>query len=213
MDELTPRRKQMLDFIRSFISKRGYAPSVREIASGCGLSSLAIVLHHLNILKRDGYINRHREVSRSIELTESGLRRMTQVPLLGPIAAGQPIPVPTSDSWHIEAEEMVEVPADMLPGNIQAFALRVRGNSMIDAYVVDGDIVILEATPAAENGQMVAAWLPDDNTATLKKVYYEPNRIRLEPANESMAPIYVDPDNLMVQGRVVAVLRKYDLGF
>ena len=135
------------------------------------------------------------------------------MPLLGPIAAGQPIPVPTSDSWHIEAEEMVEVPADMLPGNIQAFALRVRGNSMIDAYVVDGDIIILEATPAAENGQMVAAWLPDDNTATLKKVYYEPNRIRLEPANESMAPIYVDPDNLMVQGRVVAVLRKYDLGF
>ena len=110
MDDLTPRRKQILDFIRSFIGKRGYAPSVREIASGCGLNSLAIVVHHLNILEREGYINRHREVSRSIELTEGGLRRMTPVPLLGAIAAGQPIPVPDQDSWHIEAEEMVGVP-------------------------------------------------------------------------------------------------------
>jgi len=99
----------------------------------------------------------------------------------------------------------------MLPSNIRAFALRVEGKSMIDAFVDDGDIVVLEATPAAENGQMVAAWLTDRQEATLKKIYYEPNRIRLQPANPSMAPIYVDPSKVQVQGRVIAVLRKYDL--
>jgi len=106
------------------------------------------------------------------------------------------------------AQETVEVPADLLPSNIRAFALRVQGTSMIDALVDDGDIVILEATPTAENGQMVAAWLKDRQETTLKKIYYEPNRIRLQPANKSMAPIYVDPGNLLVQGRVIAVLRR-----
>jgi repressor LexA len=107
-------------------------------------------------------------------------------------------------------DETVEVPAEMLPRRTRAYALRVEGKSMTDALVDDGDIVVLEATPVAENGQMVAAWLTDREEATLKKIYYEPERIRLQPANENMEPIYVDPDEIQVQGRVLAVLRKIE---
>jgi repressor LexA len=119
--------------------------------------------------------------------------------------------VPTEETWHTVVEEMVEVPADMLPRNVRAYALRVRGKSMIDAFVDDGDIVVLEATSAAEDGQMVAAWLTERQEATLKKIYYEPERIRLQPANKRVAPIYVNPDEVMVQGRVIAVLRKFEM--
>lgn len=209
MDELTPRRKQILSFIRSFINGRGYAPSVREIASGCGLSSLAIVLHHLNILEKEGYLRRHREVSRSIELTENGLRRMTQVPLLGVIAAGQPIPVPTSDSWSNAPLEVLDVADELVKGKEDVFALRVKGKSMVDAFIDDGDIVLMQAAPAVDNGEMVAVWLKDEQEVTLKRIYYEARHIRLQPANCAMEPVYVDPDNIEVQGRVIAVLRPY----
>ena len=139
-------------------------------------------------------------------------KRARSVALLGTIAAGQPTPVPTEDTWQVIPQETVEVPAEMLPKNVQAYALRVKGKSMIDAFVDDGDIIVLEAAPTAENGQMVAAWLTDRQEATLKKIYYEPNRVRLQPANDNMAPIYVDPNKVQVQGRVIAVLRKYDPG-
>ncbi len=207
MDELTPKRKRILDFIASFFERKGYAPSVRDVVKNCGISSASIAQYHLKVLERQGYISREPETPRSISLTQRPQGGIS-VPLFGTIPAGQPIPVPTEETWHMIAQEAVEVPADLLPSNIRAFALRVQGISMIDALVDDGDIVILEATPRAENGQMVAAWLKDRQETTLKKIYYEPNRIRLQPANKSMAPIYVDPDNLLVQGRVIAVLRK-----
>ena len=207
---LTPKRKNVLNFIRRYIDEQGFAPSVADIAKGCGVSSPAIVQYYLKVLERDGFIRRRPETPRSISLRQRAPDRIP-VPLLGTIAAGEPIPVPTEDTWHTVAEEMVNVPADMLPSNIQAYALRVRGKSMIDAFVDEGDIVIMEATPTAENGQMIAAWLRDRQETTLKKIYCEPNRIRLQPANESMDPIYVAPDNLLVQGRVIAVLRRYEL--
>jgi repressor LexA len=211
LEGLTPKRKTILDFITRYIDEQGFAPSIDDIAKGCGVSSNSIVQYYLNVLEREGYIRRRPETYRSISLTrrpQSGI----MVPLFGTIPAGQPIPVPTEETWHTVVEEMVEVPAEMLPRGVQAYALRVEGKSMIDAFVDDGDIVILEATPAAENGQMVAAWLTDRQETTLKKIYYEPNHIRLQPANESMEPIYVDPNKVHVQGRVIAVLRKYDLG-
>ncbi len=139
-------------------------------------------------------------------------RKARAVPLLGTIAAGQPIPVPTEETWHTIAQETVEVPAEMLPRQIRAYALRVKGTSMIDAFVDDGDIVVLEATRTADDGEMVAAWLTERQEATLKKLYREPGRIRLQPANRSMAPIYADPDQIEVQGRVIGVLRKYSQG-
>lgn len=212
MPKETDTRFHVLQYIRDFIRENRYPPTVREIQLGLGFSSPRPIQHHLERLERDGLIEHERLKSRGIRVT-GGSEPTEGVPLVGPIAAGQPIPVPTQDSWHIVAEEMVQVPADMLPRNVQVFALRVQGKSMIDAFVDDGDIVILEATPAAENGQMVAAWLTDRQEVTLKKIYYEPKHTRLQPANDSMEPIYVNPDEIEVQGRVIAVMRKYELGF
>ncbi len=207
MDELTPKRKRIMDFIASFFERKGYAPSVRDIVKNCDISSASIAQYHLKVLEKQGYIRREPETPRSISLPN---RRRTEasVPLLGTIAAGEPIPVPTEDTWHTVALDMVDVPAKFLPPGAQAYALRVKGTSMIDALVDDGDIVVLEATNTADDGQMVAAWLTDRQEATLKRLYCEPGRIRLQPANRNMEPIYVDPANIEIQGRVIAILRR-----
>ena len=208
---ISDTRQRVIEFIRCFVEQKGYAPTMGEIQRALGLSSKSLAEYHLKALEEEGVITREREVARGIEVYGFG-KKARAVPLLGTIAAGQPIPVPTEETWHTVVRETVEVPAEVLPRGVRAYALRVEGKSMIDAFVDDGDIIVLEATPVAENGQMVAAWLTDRQEATLKKVYYEPERIRLQPANESMEPIYVDPDNLQVQGRVIAVLRKYSQG-
>ena len=207
MDKISPKRKRILNFITGFVREKGYSPSVRDIVKGCGISSSSVVQYHLNQLENLGFIHRNREISRSITLAEKPGEAVS-VPLVGTIAAGEPIPVPTEDTWHSVALDTVEVPGDFLPAGAQAYALSVKGTSMIDALVDDGDIVVLEATSTADDGQMVAAWLTDRQEATLKRLYREPGRIRLQPANQSMAPIYVDPDKIHIQGRVIAVLRR-----
>ena len=201
-------RWRILEFIRKFVEDKDYAPTMGEIQKALGISSTSVVDYHLKGLEEEGFITRDPEVSRGIHISGIG-RKARAVPLLGTIAAGEPIPVPTEDTWHSVAQETVEVPAEMLPSQVQAYALQVKGTSMIDALVDDGDVVVLEATRTAEDGEMVAAWLTERQEATLKKLYREPGRIRLQPANRSMAPIYVDPDKVQVQGRVIAVLRKY----
>jgi len=210
MEVLSPKRKRILDFIARFISQKGYAPSIRDIVKGCGISSTSVAQYHLDVLQQQGHIHRDPEIPRSISLTRER-QGVPTVPVLGTIAAGEPIPVPTEDTWRTFAHETVEVPAEMLPGKVKAYALRVKGTSMIDALVDDGDVIVLEATTTAEDGEMVAAWLNDRQEVTLKKLYREPGCIRLQPANRSMAPIYVAPEDVQVQGRVIAVLRKYDL--
>jgi len=207
--DMSDTRQRIIEFIRSFVEQRSYAPTMGEIQKALDLSSKSLAEYHLKALEGEGIITREREVTRGIEVYGFGKKART-VPLLGTIAASQPIPVPTEETWHTVVDEKVEVPAEMLPRGVRAYALRVQGKSMIDALVDNGDIIILEATPAAENGQMVAAWLTDRQEATLKKIYYEPKRIRLQPANENMEPIYVDPDEIQVQGRIVAVLRKIE---
>lgn len=202
------KRTRILKFIREFIDDRGYAPTIAEIQRACGISSKSVVEYHLRALEREGHIRRDAEISRAIRITGMGGRALA-IPLLGVIAAGQPIPIPTEDTWHTVTQETVEVPAGMLPAGVQAYALKVEGNSMIDALVDDGDIVILESINTADDGDMVAAWLTERQEATLKKLYREPGRIRLQPANRSMAPIYLDADKVEVQGRVIGVLRKY----
>jgi repressor LexA len=204
-------RWRIVEFIRNFVEERGYAPTIGEIQKALGISSKSVVKYHLSALEEEGLITREPEVARGIEVSGVG-RRARAVPLLGTIAAGEPIPVPTEETWHTIAQETVEVPAEMLPRQVSAYALRVKGTSMIDALVDDGDIVVLEATRVAEDGEMVAAWLIDRQEATLKRLYREPGRIRLQPANQSTRPIYVDPDNIEVQGRVIAVLRKVKKG-
>jgi repressor LexA len=204
-------RWRILQFIRDFVEQKGYAPTQGEIQKALDISSRSVVDYHLKALEEEGAITREPEVARGIEVSGIG-KRARAVPLLGTIAAGQPIPVPTEETWHTIAQETVEVPAEMLPRQIRAYALRVKGTSMIDAFVDDGDIVVLEATRTVDDGEMVAAWLTERQEATLKKLYREPGRIRLQPANRSMAPIYADPDQIEVQGRVIGVLRKYSQG-
>jgi repressor LexA len=197
---LSAKQQAILRFIRDFIREKDYPPSIRDIQDGCSISSTSVVDYNLKALERSGHIKRDREVSRAIELV--GRRRMASVPVVGQIAAGQPIPVP--DTWdQQEFEDDVEVPDDITRGKGNVFALRVKGTSMIDALVNDGDLVIMESTNSADNGDMVAVWLKDREETTLKKIYYEGERVRLQPANVTMAPIYANAEDVEVQGRVL----------
>ena len=211
MKALLSRRQHIIDFIRQFLVDRGYPPTIRDIVSGCGISSTSVVDYHLNILEKKGYIRRHREVSRGIELLSRSpvLGHRRPVPIIGQIAAGEPIPVPSPDTWDTAASaETLEVTEDLARGKEGIYALKVKGSSMVDALINDGDIVLMQYVNAVENGEMAAIWLRAEKEATLKKVYSEPGRIRLQPANSQMQPIYVEPDNVEIQGRVIAVIRQ-----
>jgi len=144
-------------------------------------------------------------VFRSIQLVQGHNR---DVPLLGVIAAGAPIPVPESEDWTAAAEEVLNLARDLVGDGPNLFAVRVRGRSMIDACIMDGDIVVMQATNSAPDGEMVAVWLKDEHEVTLKRIYREANQVRLQPANRQMEPLYADPANVEIQGRVVAVIRK-----
>ncbi len=208
--ELSAKQRRMLDFIRQFIVEHDYPPSIRQIQEACQISSTSVVDYNLRILEREGYLRRDREVSRAIELLgRAGPRRsrIIPVPIIGTIAAGQPIPVPSADAWTSPSDEVIELSPEMLGHRENVYALRVKGNSMIDALVNDGDIVVLEAASTAENGDMVAAWLKREQEATLKKFYREGARVRLQPANETLEPIYADARDVEVQGKVVTVIR------
>ena len=178
---------------------------------GCGVSSTSVVDYNLNILEREGYIRRRRGVSRGVCLTERsfGLRAAVQVPIIGQVAAGEPIPVPAPDTWDVVASsETLEVTRDLTRGREGVYALKVKGHSMVDALVSDGDFVLMEYVNWVENGEMAAIWLKAEREATLKKFYVEQGRVRLQPANSQMQPIYVDPDNVEIQGRVIAIIRQ-----
>ncbi len=199
-------RVRVLEFIRSFMAEKGYSPSVGDIVAGCSLSSPNLAQYHLNVLEREGLVRRTPGVFRSIQIVQKANRA---VPLLGVIAAGSPIPVPESGNWVDSAEEMLELSRELVGDGENLFALKVRGRSMIDACVMDGDIVVMEAAQAARDGDMVAVWLKDEHEVTLKRIYRDKEHIRLQPANRQMEPLYVDPDNVAIQGRVVAVIRRY----
>ena len=211
MKALSHKQRRIIDFVQSFLLHRGYPPSIRDIVSGCGLSSTSVVDYNLRALEGKGYIRRHPEISRGIELLarSSRARQQVQVPVIGQIAAGEPIPVPTPDTWDVTASsEALEVPSDLTRGKQGVYALKVRGSSMIDALINDGDIVLMQYVNTVENGEMAAIWLKAEREATLKKLYREPGRIRLQPANSQMQPIYARADNVEIQGRVIAVIRQ-----
>ncbi len=213
LKSLSARQRAVIDYIRRFGVSNGYPPSIRDIVSGCGLSSTSVADYNLNILERKGFIRRHREISRGIELLSPvpAPGGWFQVPIIGVIAAGQPIPVPDNDTWDMAASgETIEVPQAMTLGRRGVYALKVKGTSMVDALINDGDIVLLQQVNAVENGQMAAVWLRAEKEVTLKKFYAERGRIRLQPANGRMKPIYVAPDNFEVQGRVIAVIRQLE---
>ncbi len=199
---LSAKQQAILSYIRDFIGQHDYPPSIRDIQDGCHISSTSVVDYNLKALERQGHIRRDREVSRAIELV--GRARMRTVPVVGQIAAGQPIPVPGADTWAAQDfEESIEVTDQMTKGKENVFALRVKGTSMIDALVNDGDLVLMEPASGWSDGDMVAVWLKDREEVTLKKIYREDGRVRLQPANSTMDPIYVDASDVEVQGRVL----------
>jgi repressor LexA len=200
---LTRRQHEILAFLVNYAEEHGYAPSFEEIAEHFNFSSLATVHEHLSNLERKGYIRREYNESRAIEvLPSSEFPRGVELPLLGFVAAGVPIEAVTS-------QETLAVPEGFTRRSGNHYVLRVKGNSMIDEQIRDGDFVIVNERRNADNGEMVIALL-DGNAATVKKLYRERDgRIRLQPANENVAPIYVHENDITIQGVVVGVLRRY----
>jgi repressor LexA len=200
---LTRRQKEILDFIESFLDTHGYSPSFEEIAQFFDYRSLATVHEHLSNLESKGYIRKNYNESRSIELTRTDMRvAAVDLPLLGTVAAGEPIEA-------IEQQEKISVPDDMVSGSGGGhYVLRVRGDSMIDEQIRDGDYVIVQSREAAINGEMVIA-LIDGESATVKKYYRENGRVRLQPANPTLSPLYFDESRVTVRGIVIGVIRKY----
>jgi len=211
MKKLSTKQQRIISFIRRFLKDRSYPPSIRDILSGCGISSTSVVDYNLRILEKEGYLRRQPDVSRSIELLDGTIYKNTgiKVPLIGQIAAGKPIPIPTSDTWDVvSSADLLEVSEDLAKGKEGIYALKVKGFSMVDALIDDGDIVLMQHVNTVENGEMAAVWLKAEKEATLKKFYVESGRIRLQPANAQMPPIFAEPDNVEVQGRVIAVIRQ-----
>jgi repressor LexA len=208
MPRVSDTRSRILSFIRRFLDRRGYAPTVRDIARGCNISTPSVVQYHLNMLEEQGFIRRDPEVFRSIQLVERKREAVSRVPLLGTIAAGSPIPVPAPDAWTTIPEETLQLTGELTQDKKDIYALRVKGTSLVDAFVDDGDIVIIQQTSTVEDGELAAVWLKNQQEVTLKKIYREKGRIRLQPANKTMRPIYFAPEEVEIQGKVIAVLRK-----
>jgi len=203
---LTQRQQGMLEFIERFWRSYSYPPSVRDIVAGCRLSSTSVADYNLKVLENKGLINRRRGVSRGISLPSGPL---AEVPLIGTIAAGQPIPIPDQDVWDvIGSAERIEVPPLLIRGKEGVYALRVKGQSMIDALIGDGDVVLMQYVNVVNSGELAAVWLQKEKSATLKRFYAERTRVRLQPANSAMRPIYTPAPNVLVQGRVIGVIRK-----
>ncbi len=199
-ENLTKRQKQILDFINNFIADNGYAPSYREIGDNFGLSSTATVAEHVQGLENKGFLKTDPNEARSIEIIENERAEAIFLSLAGLITAGEPIEA-------VEDKEQIAVPIDFVKDESKSYVLKVKGDSMIEEGIFSGDYVIVEKNESPRNGQVVVALL-DNTFATLKKFYKESNRIRLQPANSSMKPIYAN--NVLVQGVVRAVIRKFE---
>jgi repressor LexA len=212
MKDLSRRQQAILQFIERFLDSNDYPPTIRDIQTELGISSTSVVDYNLKALETRGMIRRNSKISRGIELVNRGLHRrnVVSIPVIGQIAAGSPIPVP-GDLEGSDVTEMVELGADLVPaGARDLFALRVKGHSMVDALINDGDVVVLRQQETCENGETVAVWLKDQRETTLKRFYLEGEQVRLQPANVTMDPIFTPAENVAVQGRLVTVLRSID---
>ena len=209
--KLSARQENILQFIQQFMEERHYPPTVRDIQNGCNVSSTSVVDYNLHKLQAMGYLKREPEVSRGIELIGEGLkgtkRDIQSIPVMGSIAAGEPLHVPDAPTLAEESYDTVDLPSSLIGDRENMFALRVKGTSMIDALVADGDLVILEPTNEASDGDMVAAWLDPSEETTLKRFYMEGDMVRLQPENSTMQPIMVAAKDVSVRGRVVGVVR------
>jgi len=215
---LGERHQRILDFVQEYQQKHKHPPSIREIGEHCEISSTSVVNYYLDQLEKAGYIERDRKISRGLRLTGARAAGDTvRVPILGPIAAGLPLPELQPGVLYMTEDEVhaVEIARSLLPPKEKGddlFALEVRGDSMIDAMIHDGDIVVMKPASEARNGEMVAVWLPRDNEATLKYFFKEKDGYRLQPANPTMQPIHVSKSEpLEIKGKVVMVIRRVEL--
>jgi repressor LexA len=200
MKTISSKQQSMLKFIEGFVAEHGYPPTYEEIRAGMELSTKSLVDYHLNVLEAAGYIRRDRLTPRGLRLQEANT---FSVPLMGTIGASPP-----ATSFADVADEALILTRDIVPEQDDLFALRVRGTSMIDAMINDGDVVVMKRQSIAKDGDMVAVRLIDRDEMTLKHFYHEPGRVRLQPANPMISPIYAHPSNVEIQGRVVAVIRQ-----
>ena len=210
--KMPERRKRILEFVQEFYFENGIPPTVRDIQQACSISSTSVVDYNLRQLEEAGYLNRRKEVARGIELLDKDGEPVSSAPrvqIVGSIAAGQPLPVFSAEGAASEEFDTVEISPDLPRRHGKLFALTVRGTSMIDALIDDGDVVVVKPVQDATNGEMVVAWLKDEEEATLKRYFHEGDRVRLQPANSTMSPIYCAAGNVEVKGKVVTVLRKY----
>ena len=212
--KLSTRQERMMEVIRDFMRENGLPPTVRDIQKACSISSTSVVDYNLRILQREGYLGRKPDVARGIELAGAGGLGVSdepaviRIPVMAYIAAGEPLPILEDGGWAAgEPMDTIELPPEMQRNKGPLYALRVRGTSMIDALVDDGDVVVVEPTRAAANGEMVVARLKLENETTLKRLYHEGEQVRLQPANSTMEPIMSAADNVEIQGKVVGIIR------
>jgi repressor LexA len=222
-----PRHQKILKFMETYQKQFGYPPSIREICDTTEISSTSVVNYYLDQLEKWGYIKREKNISRGITLLKNTVDQfvedtvkpalqtmedMLRVPIVGRIVAGLPVPVPASDFSYFDSDSAIQIARSMLPAREKmedVFALEVQGDSMIDAMVNDGDIVVMKKAQEARNGDMVAVWLLDKDETTLKYFYKEGSKVRLQPANKTMQPIIIDdPRTVQVQGKVLLVVRR-----
>jgi repressor LexA len=215
--DLSPRQQEMLDFIRKYVQEHGYPPNMREIGEAAHTSSTSVVSYNLNILQSKGYIQRGRDISRGVKLLDKASISSSpqpedpiiRVPILGRIVASAPVPIPDENFSPLNVDESIALTRDILQEKGPVYALQVKGDSMIDALIHDGDIVIMKPHTDIKNGDLIAAWLKAEKETTLKRFFRESkDRVRLQPANPTMDPIYVHPGNLEIQGKVIAVIRQ-----
>lgn len=229
---LSERHRKIMEFLGRFQESNGYSPSIRQIGDSIDVKSTSLVDYYLNQLHEMGYIDREDRISRSIRVLKTisnnpsfatvvsetiqkagdVLAGIVRIPIAGRIVASAPLPMPTSDLSYMDPETSVDIARSLLPTRdvSDLFALEVDGDSMVDAMVNDGDIVVMKKAQSANNGDMVAVWLDDKDETTLKYFYKENNRVRLQPANPNMEPIYINnPKNLRIMGKVVMVIRQF----
>ena len=204
---LTEKQKDILNFIETYIDEFGYPPSIRDIQNNCDISSTSVVKYNLDRLQEKGLMNRDSEISRSISLTNSEKSQTIKVPVLGTITAGQPFPMVEDSRWDVDELDTIDLPDNFSYIEDKIFALKVSGYSMVDALIGDGDTIILEKTNKALNGEMVAAKIDSENETTLKRIFIEGNKTRLQPENPLMESMYFPSNDVSILGKVVAVWR------
>ncbi len=207
-DQLIDAQQKILDFVNTYTADHDYAPSIREICKSTNISSTSHVAYHLKRLQEWGFLNRMPHTPRTIRLKGPAQPSMHRLPILGRIRAGVPVPLPDSDLPHYDWESYLDISTSMLPKNTGSlFALEVEGDSMIDAMINDGDLVVLRKVSQVPNGTMVAVWLKAEGETTLKYYFFENGQVRLQPANRAYQPMFYPAENVEIQGEVVHISR------